>query len=82
MTSQPGSQTSTIHILPNISQIKGKQALKFVQLIRYITKEIFFFKTQTENQTGWLVPNVFLFFKQALYEVKANYLQFDSNIFR
>ena len=29
MTSQPGSQTIAIHILPNISQSKGKETMKF-----------------------------------------------------
>ena len=33
MTSQPGLQTIAIHILPNISQSKGNQAMKFGQLI-------------------------------------------------
>ena len=29
MTSQPGLQTNAIHTLPNISQSKGNQAVKF-----------------------------------------------------
>ena len=29
MISQPGSQAIAIHILPNISQSKGNQAMKF-----------------------------------------------------
>ena len=29
MTSQPGQQTITIHILPNVSRSKGNQAMKF-----------------------------------------------------
>ena len=39
MTSQPGSQTITIHILltiqilPNISQSKGHQTMKFGELV-------------------------------------------------
>ena len=33
MTSQPGQQTIIIHILPNISQSKGNQAMKFGQVI-------------------------------------------------
>ena len=33
MKSQPGQQTITIHILPNISQSKGNQTKKFGQLI-------------------------------------------------
>ena len=35
MTSQPGLQTIAIHILLNISQSKGNQAMKFDQLIEY-----------------------------------------------
>ena len=35
MTSQPGLQTIAIHILLNISQSKGNQAMKFGQLIEY-----------------------------------------------
>ena len=33
MTSQSGLQTIAIHILPNISQSKDNQAMKFGQLI-------------------------------------------------
>ena len=33
MTSQPGLQTIAIHMLSNISQSKGNQAIKFGQLI-------------------------------------------------
>ena len=32
MTSQPGLQTIVIHMLPNISQRKGNQTMKFGQL--------------------------------------------------
>ena len=33
MSSQPGLQTIAIHILPNTSQSKGNQSMKFGQLI-------------------------------------------------
>ena len=33
MTSQPGEQTVTIHILLNSSRSKGNQTIKFGQLI-------------------------------------------------
>ena len=36
MTSQPGLQTIAIHVLPNISQSKGNQTMKFGQLIENI----------------------------------------------
>ena len=35
MMPQPGQQTIAIPILPNISRIKGNQAIKFGQLIEY-----------------------------------------------
>ena len=33
MTSQPGYQTTAMHMLPNISRVKGNQIMKFGQLI-------------------------------------------------
>ena len=41
MTSQLGSQTNTIHILPDISQSKGYQTMKFGQVIEYNKRNIF-----------------------------------------
>ena len=41
MMSQPGSQTIAIHILPDISNSKGNQTMKFGQLIEYNKKNIF-----------------------------------------
>ena len=41
MTSQPGLQTIAIHTLPNISQSKGNQTIKFRQLIEYNKRNIF-----------------------------------------
>ena len=41
MTSQPGLQTITIHILPSILQNEGNQKMKFGQLIKYNKKNIF-----------------------------------------
>ena len=52
MLSQPGSQQMLIHILPNISQSKGNQTMKFGQLIENITRETFFFKNYAENEAG------------------------------
>ena len=34
--------------------------------------EIFFSKNHAENETGGLVPDLLLFFKKALYKVKAS----------
>ena len=47
-----------------------------------ITREIFFFQNHVENDAGCLVPDLFLFLKKALYEVKASGLQLTSNHFR
>ena len=41
MTSQPGLQAITIHILPNISQSRDNQIMKFGQLIEYNKRDIF-----------------------------------------
>ena len=47
MTSQPGQQTVTKYILPNISQNKGKQTIKSGQLIECNQRNIFFQKSRT-----------------------------------
>ena len=61
MTSQPGKQTVTIHILFKISQeIKAiNQAMKFGQLIEYNMK-IFFLKNHIQNVVEKLFPDPFL----------------------
>ena len=41
MTAQPGKQTITIHILPNISKSKGNETMKFDRLIGYNMRKIF-----------------------------------------
>ena len=41
MTSQPDLQTVAIHILPNISQSKCNQTMKFGQIIEYNKRNIF-----------------------------------------
>ena len=53
--------------------------MRFGQLIEY-TREIFF-KNHAENETGRLVPELFLFFEKALHEVKANSLYLGFNIY-
>ena len=47
MTSQPGQQTTAIHILTNISRSKGNQAMKLDQLIEYNLRNIFLEKSYT-----------------------------------
>ena len=49
MTSQPGLKTILMHILPNISQSKGNQTIKFGQLVEY-NKINIFFKNYAENE--------------------------------
>ena len=56
--------------------------MKFGQWRHNVTKEIFFFKNYAENEAVWLVPDLFLFFKKALNEVKVSGLQFSFNIFQ
>ena len=41
MTLQPGSQTIAIHILPNISESKSNQQMKFGQLMQYNKRNIY-----------------------------------------
>ena len=61
MTSQPGKQRITTHILLNITRIKGHQTIKFGQLTEH-PREIFFFKNYAENEARKLVPDRFLVF--------------------
>ena len=65
MTSQPGLQTIAIHILPNISQSKGKQIMIFGQLIECNKSNIFLQTYYAENEAGRLVQDLFLFFKKS-----------------
>ena len=48
MTSQTGKQTIVIHILPNISRSKGKQTMKFGQLIECNIRNTFLEKSYTK----------------------------------
>ena len=45
MTSQPGKETITTHVLPNISRSKDNQAMKFGKLIEYNMRNIFLEKS-------------------------------------
>ena len=49
--------------------------MKLGQLIKNTSTETFFFKKYTENKVGRLVPDLFLFFKRASYEVNASGMQ-------
>ena len=64
MTSQPGWQTITMHIFPNISRSKDHQTMKFGQWIEYNDGSIFL-KNYAENEGERLVRDLFLFLKIA-----------------
>ena len=82
MTSQLGSETIAIHILLNISRSKGNEKMKFGQSIECDKRTIFFFfKNHAENEAGRLVPELFIFLKKALYEVKTSAVQLSFNYF-
>ena len=48
---------------------------------REIKREIVFFKNDAENGAVKLVPDLFLFLRNALYKVKASGLQLSFNTF-
>ena len=65
MTSQPGYQRITMHILLNISRIKCNPIMKFGLLIEY----------PKINEAGKLVPDRFLFSKKSFILGKSNFLK-------
>ena len=82
MTSQPGLQTIAIHILPNISQSKGNQTIKFGQLIEYNKRNIFFQKLCRKlNRETSSRPHYF-FKKKSLLCGETSGLQLSFVIFR
>ena len=66
MTSQPGLQTIAIHILPNISQSKGNQTMKFGQLIEYNKRNIFFQKLCRKWGRETSSRTLFIFLKRLI----------------
>ena len=48
MMSQPGEQTVAIHLLPSISKTKGKQAIRFGQLIEHEMRKFLLKKLHTK----------------------------------
>ena len=68
-------------MMSGISRSKGSQAMKFGQLMEDNTRNIFLQKS-CRNEAGRLAPDLFLFFKKALYEVKASVSQLSFNHFR
>ena len=59
-------------MLSSISRSKGNQTTKFGK----------FFKNHAENEAVKLVPDVFLLFNKALFEIKWSGLQPSFNMFR
>ena len=66
----------------SIALYLNNQGIEFDQLIKYNVRDIFLQKNHAEKETGRLVPDLFLFFKKVLYEVKATGLQLSFNHFR
>ena len=54
--------------------------MKLGQVIQY--SKFFLFENRSENEGGRLFPDLFMFFRKALYEVKTSFLQLRFNIFR
>ena len=52
-----------MHLLPNISRIKGNKKIKFSQLIEYNKRNIFL-QSHAENEEERLVPYLFSSFKK------------------
>ena len=52
MTSQPGYQRITTHILLNISRIKDNQTMKFGQLIEHLPRNFFLRKIMQKMRQG------------------------------
>ena len=64
-----------------IAQSKGNHPMKFCQLIEHKKRNIFF-KNNAKIEAATLVPDLFLFSKRTLPEVKANGLQLTFSISR
>ena len=58
MTSQPGLQTTAIHVLINTSRSEGNQTTTFGQLIEYDMRNIFLEKSYTKC-AGETIPRRF-----------------------
>ena len=63
MTSQPGLQTIAIYILPNISQSKDNQTMKFGQLIKNNKRNIFLQIMQKMRQGDYFQTSLYFFKK-------------------
>ena len=61
--------------------LKALFICKIFKFLSWLFGHDFFGKNHGQNVAGWLVPDLFLFVKKALYQVKASGLQLSSNIF-
>ena len=66
MTSQTGKQTITIHILPNTSQSKGNQIMKFSKVVDYNKRNTFLQKSCRKRYTETNSRPLFVFDKTFL----------------
>ena len=57
---------------------RNQQTIK-IHILPNISREVI--EHNESNKAGTLVPDLFIFFKKALYEVKANDLLLSFNIF-
>ena len=80
MMPQPGQQSITIHILPNISQSKGKHIIKFGQVEKYNKKNIFLQKS-CRKYVRETSSRPLCILKKMLYEVKTSGLHLVSIYF-
>ena len=78
MTSPPGQQIITIHIMPNMSQSKSNQTMNFGQVIEYNKGNIFLQKL-CRKWDRYSSSRLFCFFKKTLYEVKTSGLLLSFN---
>ena len=67
MTSQPGLQTIGIRILPNISQSKDNQTIKFGQLIEYNKRNFFLQKLCGKRGRETSSRPLFIFLKSLIW---------------
>ena len=79
MTSQPGNQTISILILPNISRSKSNHTIKIGQVIEHNDRKIFLQKSFRKWGKETSSRLLFVFQKNVIW-VKATVLKFSFNI--
>ena len=81
MVSQPVQQTITIHILPNVSRIKGNETMKFAQVIEYSKKNVFLQKSCKKRGRETSSRRLFAFLKKLDIRQKGSGQQLISIYF-